>query len=137
MNLKNREIVGIINMLNAFGDKILPQKISYAITKNISILTKEYAIYEKEMKKLLDRYDSDIVKDENGNIVYGPNGLPKTSTDTSGLNEDMNDLLDISVDVDVYSINEDVFNYDDRDGRFDSMSPTQILILQSILCEHK
>lgn len=137
MKLTNKEIVGMLNTLTSFGNKKLPQKISFAITKNISVLTKEYGIYEQEMKKLFERYDSKMVKDESGNIVYDSTGFPKFGAGDGGFKEEMNDLLDISVDVNIYHIDEDVFDYEDKDNRFDAMSPTDILVLQSILCEHE
>lgn len=137
MEIKNREIIGLLNTLTSFGDKKLPQRISFAIMKNISALTKEYTIYEKAIKKLFEQYDSQMLKDEKGNIIYDSDGLPKLHVKDNGFRDDVNDLLDIPVDVELYTIDENVFDYEDKDGRYDPMSPTQILVLQSILCEHK
>lgn len=137
MKLTNREIIGLLNTLTSFGDKKLPQRISFAITKNISILTKEYSVYEQAMKKLMKRYDSDIVKDDEGIPVCDSDGIPKLKANEKEFRDEINDLLGISVDVEIYHIDENVFDYDDVNARFDPMSPTQILVLQSILCEYE
>ena len=53
MKIKNLELIVIINILSSFNDKKLPQKISYAITRNYMILEKEYQYYDKEEQQLL------------------------------------------------------------------------------------
>ena len=57
MKIKNLELIVIINILSSFNDKKLPQKISYAITRNYMILEKEYQYYDKEIKKIFSQYE--------------------------------------------------------------------------------
>lgn len=135
MKLKNIDIVNIINVLEQYSEKKLPQKISYAITKNILILKEDYVCYEKELNKIFSIYDNDLQKDANGNYVCAQNGIP-LAKDGCGdlLNRDINDLLNIIVDVDLYKINSELFDYADFDGRYDVLSPKDIIILQEIIC---
>lgn len=133
---KNIDLIGILNTLNKFQNSKLPQKISYAITKNSIIFSKEYECYEKELTKLKEQYDEYIVKDNNGKTEVNSSGVPKFN------NADMekefilklNELLSIDIEVDVYTINENCFDYDDINNRYDILSPSDIMYLQRILC---
>ena len=135
MKLNNFTIINLLNVLNNYSNSKLPQKISFAITKNLMILNKEYQTYEEHLKKVIANYNEYIEADENGNITLGVNGLPKINDATQEyhFNEDINELLLIELDVDLYQIDEEVFNYDDSD-KYSSLTPTEIMQLQSILC---
>lgn len=134
MKITNYTMVNVLNALNNFGDKKLPQKISYAITKNIMIFRKEYECYEREFKKLLAKYDKDIEKDVDGNIVQNKDGIPVVNGEASkDFYNELNELLRIELDVNIYQIPSDVFDYEDSE-RYDAMSASEIIQLQSIMC---
>ena len=45
MKTNNFIIINLLNVLNGYGNKRLPQKISYAITRNLMVIEKEYKKY--------------------------------------------------------------------------------------------
>ena len=132
----NRDIIAILNTLNQYQNSKLPQKISYAITKNTMVYSKEYECYEKELTKLKETYDEYIVKNDKGEIEIGNFGIPKfkdTSVEKEFITK-LNELLSIEVEVNAYHINEECFNYDDTNNKYDSLSPSEMLYLQRVLC---
>lgn len=134
----NFMIVNIVNFLNGIADKKLPQKISYAITRNIMIFSKEYEIYSNSLIKIYESYKGFAVEDENGNIMRNDMDIPVLSDEEKQkqMNIEISELLNIEIDVDVYTISNDLFDYDDTDGRYDSLSATEIMNLQGILCDN-
>ena len=138
MNVKNIDMIGIMNKLDTYGMKKLPQKISYAITKNIMIISNEYACYEATLNKIFDKYKDDMIKDDDGNVKYYKNGLPivnKKSCDE--YDNDLLELFEVEVNIDLYHIPKSTFDYSDESGKYDAMSAQDIMILQSILCNDK
>ena len=77
--MTNYEMVQILNNLKLFENKKLPQKISYAIVKNIMALTKEYDVYIKQLEKLINeaKQEDKLELTEDGNIIETENHLPK------------------------------------------------------------
>lgn len=132
--MSNYTMVNVLNTLNSFGNKKLPQKISYAITRNIMIFRKEYEFYEREFKKLLVKYDKDIEKDVDGNMVHNKDGVPVVNGEASkDFYNELNELLMIELDISIYQISPEVFDYEDSE-RYDAMSASEIIQLQSIIC---
>ena len=43
--------------------------------------------------------------------------------------------LNIEFDIDLFTISEECFNYDDTIGKYDVLSPSEIMFLQSFLCK--
>ena len=135
MKMSNYTMVNVLNTLNSFGNKKLPQKISYAITRNIMIFRKEYEFYEREFGKLLVKYDKDIEKDVDGNIVHNKDGVPVVNGEASkDFYNELNELLMIELDISIYQISPEVFDYEDSE-RYDAMSASEIIQLQSIICD--
>ena len=132
----NRDVIGILNTLNQYQNSKLPQRISYAITKNTMIFSKEYEYYEKELTKLKDEYKEYMVKDAKGELEVNTIGMPKfndTSMEREFVNK-VNELLSIEVKVDIYHIDEKCFDYDDVNNKYDALSPNEMIYLQRILC---
>ena len=135
MKLTNIEIVNIINILEQYSEKKLPQKISYAITKNILILKEDYLCYEKELNKIFDIYDADLQKDEEGKLIRSENGIPLLKKESNNsFVKDVTELLNITVDINLYKINSELFDYIDSENRYDPLSPKDIIVLQDVLC---
>lgn len=130
MKVNNFTLVNMMNNLKRFGEKKLPQKISYAIMKNIYIINKDIEIYEKSLQKIIDSYKDYFVKDE---ILE--NGLPKVDDEhMEDYITEINELLAFEVDIDLYYIDEDVFDYEDSD-RYDSISAADLIQLRMIICK--
>lgn len=144
MKLTNFNIINMINILTNFAEKKLPQKISYAITRNLMIvrndLKNEYDCYFQSLNKLLSEYDKYIIRNENGEIIYNDIGIPIVASDVENdFNEEISELLNIEIktNVELYHIPENVFDYEDEKNRYDSLSASDIINLQSILCNHE
>jgi len=136
MKVKNLDLVAIVNVFDKYADKRLPQKISYAITKNIMSLENDYKCYQDSLNKLLKPYEEHFTYDESNNIIqqYGIPILDDTKLQKELISE-INDLLDIEVDITLFTIDEKVFDYDDTEKKYDTLSPKDILELQSVLCK--
>ncbi len=135
MKMTNLMSVNFMNTLETFQSKKLPQKISYAITRNLMNISKEYQVYAVQLKKVFDAYADYMVRDEHGNIRYSPNGIPIVDEAvTEEFYEQLTDLLNIEFDMDMYLISLDLFDYEDKDSRYDVLSADDIMKLQMILC---
>ena len=135
MKMTNLVMVNLINTLQAYSVKKLPQKISFAITRNLMKFSKEYEVYNTQLKKIFEAYSDHIIKDEDSNNKTNANGIPIVDDSVKAeFNEQIKDLLDIEIEIDLYLIDPEVFNYDDK-GIYDAMSAQDIIVLQSVLCD--
>ena len=135
MIINNYSLVNRINILNKYGAKRLPQRISYAITKDLIVMEKEYDVYVKALNNLFNRYNESLIRDDNGEVIVDESGIPTVSDDSADeFRKELSDLLNIEIDIDIYTIDESCFDYDDNDGKYDALSSNDIRILQSIIC---
>ena len=134
MKYKNIEIINAVHFLNALSDKKLPQKINYAIVRNIRNLQNEYDVYIKSLNNLIENYKDHIVKDENGKVQLLEIGVPSVDDEVKDeyINE-LNELLNIEVDVPIYKIPENVFNYEGI--QYDALSPKESMLLIDLFGE--
>ena len=136
MRMRNIELIIISNNLEKYKDKKLPQKISYAITKNNMLIMQEQKIYLEEFNKIIKEYDEYIIKDTDGQMKLNTNGIPMVKSEVEKeYMQKVNDLLNIEFDIDLFTISEECFNYDDTIGKYDVLSPSEIMFLQSFLCK--
>ena len=135
MKMTNFTLVNMVNALQNYSDKKLPQKISFAITRNLIKISKEYDVYDTQLKKLFESYSDHMVKDDEGNIQTYDSGIPIVDDSIKAeFDEQIAELLNIEIEVDMYYIDPEVFDYDDK-GIYDAMSAQDIMVLQSILCK--
>ena len=135
MKMTNFTLVNMMNVLQSYSDKKLPQKISFAITRNLMKISKEYGVYDAQLKKLFESYSDHMVKDDDGNMQTYDSGIPIVDDSIKAeFDEQISELLNIEIEVDMYYIDPDVFDYDDK-GIYDAMSAQDIMVLQSILCK--
>lgn len=136
MKITNFVLVNMTSTLQGYSDKKLPQKIGYAITRNLMTVSKEYQAYDTQLKKIFEAYSEHIVKDKDGNVQTNPNGIPVVDAPVRGeFNEQITELLNIEIEVELYHIDQNVFDYDDDKGIYDAMTAQDIMLLLSILCE--
>lgn len=137
MKTNNITLINMYSTLDGCGVYKLPQKIAYAIMKNIKILQADVESYEASFRKLEEKYKDYIQKDKNGEIKRGANGSPifKSNKDAEDFFQEYSELADIEIEVDLYQIDEELFNYDDIDGKYDALTPKDAFVLQSILCK--
>lgn len=138
MKINNMKLIQSINILQEYMTKRLPQKISYAIMRNFSTLSEEYKFYQKQYQKILEEYKEKIELDDNGDMKFDSNGVPVVSDDKSRneIYNALSELLRIDIDVNLYLINDEDFNYEDSD-RYDVLTPAEIYNLKILLCENK
>lgn len=133
MTITNFDLIQIYNILESCGNKKFPQKINFAITKNFTELKPNVDIYQQALQKLFQTYDADIVKKEDGTPDIDDQGIPKLKEHQEDFNKELIDLLNAQIDLNLYQIDEDAFNYEDND-RYDVLTAQEILNLQKILC---
>ena len=116
MKLKNRDIVSFINGCAALKEKKLPIKIGYAINRNIIALTEAAEAYNMAREKIIKEYAE---KDSKGELVIRDDCY--VFKDKQAFNKDLEELLDIDTEVNLYAISEkDIEKCDD--SRYDALT---------------
>ena len=134
--ITNAILISFIRILDGVSKKKIPQKISYAITKNIINLSKEYECYETELNKIFNEYSNNFVLDDNGNKTLDENGIPIVNDNIKNdYYTSLNNLLNLDIEVSIYTIDDKYFDYDDSDNRYDILSPIEMIQLQNIICD--
>ena len=137
MKINNFDLIQIYNILDKNSNKKLPQKITFAITKNIIQLSSDFEIYQKSLQKIFSSFDDYLIKDENGQPKMNKNGIPLIDPFyQKDFDKEIMELLNTKINVNFYQIEEDSFNYEDND-RYDVLSAQDILNLQRILCKQE
>ena len=136
MKMKNQKVINTINLLDSFSEKKLPQKISYAIIKNILLLKNEYSIINTGLEKIFNQYKDYFIVDDNNELIRNRNGIPALSDENKKeeMYTQLSELLNIEIEIPIYTISLDYFNYDDN-NIYDVLTPQDIMTLSSILCD--
>lgn len=136
MKYKNIEIVNIVNFLNSISEKKLPQKISYAIMRNTSNFQKECNYYEQALKKILESYKDFFVKKSGDELVMTSIGVPLVDDKhMEEYTEEIQELLDIEVEIQIYKIDSKDFDYEDPNGKYDVLTVKELLQLTNLFCK--
>ena len=136
MKYKNIEVVSIVNFLNSISEKKLPQKISYAIMRNTSNFQKECNYYEQALKKILEGYKDFFVKKSDNELVMTSIGVPLVDNKhMEEYTEEIQELLDIEVEIQIYKIDSKDFDYEDPNGKYDVLTVKELLQLTNLFCK--
>ena len=127
MKMTNQEIINFASA--AFGNKKVPIKIAYAISKNAETVGAAFKAYEETRKKRLEEYAE---KDEEGNPII-ENGQYVVE-DLAAWSEEIRELLEIETEVQVHKVSIDEFMKCD-DSRFDVFSVSEMAILNFMIEE--
>lgn len=134
MKLKNIDIINYMNFLTSMSEKKLPQKITYAIVRNLKIIKEEYDLYFESLNKMIKSYADNILKDKDGNVQMYQSGLPKVDkTVEEEYLKEANDLLSIEVEIDMFKIPEVTFNYENE--KYDVLSVKELMGLIDLMGE--
>ena len=137
MKIKNIDLVNLTNLFGSCSNKRLPQKLAYAIMKNMRILDKDLSIYREMLQKIFEAYKPYSEKDDKGEVKVNEQGIPIVDKDhEKEFYDEINSLLLLEIEVQFYTISEEVFDYDEGD-RYDSLSVQDMINLQEVLCETK
>ena len=104
MGIANRRLVENIGIMHQVAQKQLPVKVSYALSYNIDKAESALKIYEKERRKLLEKY---CEKNKDGSIAVGSDGRSAKFKDEKAresFKKDVESLLDIEADVNIRKI---------------------------------
>ena len=133
MKYRNIEVVQIVRFLDKISERKLPQKINYAIMKNLDSFQKENQFYEKSLNKIIESYKDFLVKDSEGNFVISDIGVPMVDKDhIEDYKNEISELINLEVDVKIYQVPESIFDYEDSNGKYDTLSGSEILKLVKI-----
>lgn len=136
MKYKNIEVVSIVNFLNSISEKKLPQKISYAIMRNTSNFQKECNYYEQALKKILEGYKDFFVKKSDNELVMTSIGVPLVDNKhMKEYTEEIQEILDIEVEIQIYKIDSKDFDYEDPNGKYDVLTVKELLQLTNLFCK--
>ncbi|WP_291649946.1 hypothetical protein [Clostridium sp.] len=108
MKISNEKLVNSIGILSKLTQMELPIKLSYALSKNITKIDRELAVYNKERQKLIEKYGE---KDEEGKLKTKEDGTINI-TDIDNFNSDLKEILEIETEVDIHVIDLDKVNAD-------------------------
>ena len=122
------EVMELWNALGKVKDKKMPVKISFAISRNISLLSPEVRDIQRHRTDIIQKY---IERDPDGNPVVDTDGGAKI-TDPEGLETELNTLLSEESDVKIRMISEEAF-LDCDNERYDAFTPGEISALSAMI----
>lgn len=135
MKITNYNLLEMNAALAKFEDKKLPQKITFAIMKNLAIFAKEQKFYQDALNKILSKYSEYYEKDEDGNVQTEGNGLPVIQEEhVAAFYEEINELLVVENEINLHFIDKDAFEYDDPSNRYDILTAKETFMLMSLIC---
>ena len=133
MKYRNIDVVQIVTFLDKISERKLPQKINYAIMRNLDSFQKENQFYEKSLNKIIESYKDFLLKDPDGNLVISKIGIPTVDENhIEDYNNEISELISLEVDVKIYQVPESIFDYEDSNGKYDTLSGSEILKLVKI-----
>lgn len=136
MKYRNIDVVQIVTFLDKISERKLPQKINYAIMRNLDSFQKENQFYEKSLNKIIESYKDFLVKDSDGNLVISKLGIPTVDgSHIEDYNNEISELISLEVEVKIYQVPESIFDYEDSNGKYDTLSGSEILKLVKIFGE--
>lgn len=132
MKITNRQAVDMINTLAEMSDKILPRKLSFAISKNMERLKINiYKPYDVERIKIIKAY---AVMDEDGHQKTDSHGLP-AYTDRSAYEEELNALLEIENEFGMHTISEELLDQCEKEEKYSDLTVKEYAALMKMLEE--
>lgn len=136
MKYRNIDVVQIVTFLDKISERKLPQKINYAIMRNLDSFQKENQFYEKSLNKIIESYKDFLLKDSDGNLVISKIGIPTVDENhIEDYHNEISELISLEVDVKIYQVPESIFDYEDANGKYDTLSGSEILKLVKIFGE--
>lgn len=134
MGFTNYDLIQSVNTLNKYVEYKLPQRISYAITKNLLRLREDEQCYSKMLEKIVTDYKDYFIKDKDGATEMASIGVPKVTDDVSDrYYKEIEDLLSMEIDVSLYKIDLDTFDYEE--DKYDLLTANDMMELSRVLCE--
>lgn len=130
MKLKLNEVKEKLEELIKVSEKKLPVRISYAIAKNIKILTKEYKTLEEERLKLCREYAE---KDTKGQPIIVENTFKISTENEQKLEEEYVSLVSIDVELEICMIEMKEFEKCDQGDRYDHLTAADFVSIEFMI----
>lgn len=131
MKIKLSDLENIIVGLGNLGEKRLPVKLSYAVTKNRKVLTAEYETLMEQRKSILE---ADCLKDESGKPVFDDNNAYQY--ETAEVKQDVlaavGELLGTETDVEIMTVALPAVERCDEPG-FDTLTGADMTVLEFMI----
>lgn len=124
------DIQGMWNALKAVQGKKLPVKISFAIARNITIMSPIVRDIDEQQRKIIERY---FVLGDDGKPVIAEDGGVKI-TNPESLEEEIEELMAEDVRIEFRKVSEELFEKCDE-GKYDALTPSEIANLNPMIEE--
>lgn len=131
MKLTLKELTDKYKEFSSIAVKRLPAKLSYAISKNMTMLEKEVKLIDDNRIKLAQTYAE---KNEDGTPKIVENSF--VISDIESFNRELMEYYKAETDVEVCKVNPSELDKLD-DPRYDALSPAEIKSLQFMFEENK
>lgn len=102
VKISNFNMLNGIDTLAILATTRLPIKLSYAVKKNIEIISRELKTYDEEREALINKYGE---KDAEGKVKIENNNF--IIKDVENFNKDIQELQSIEIEVDIFDISLD------------------------------
>ena len=104
--------------------------------RNTSNFQKECNYYEQALKKILEGYKDFFVKKSDNELVMTSIGVPLVDNKhMKEYTEEIQELLDIEVEIQIYKIDSKDFDYEDPNGKYDVLTVKELLQLTNLFCK--
>lgn len=133
--MKLGELQGRLEGLYKVATKTLPVKVSYAVSKNIKILSEEFEILDKQRIKICENYAD---KDENGKAIQkeiekGKNIFVFSGDNEKKVHKEYSELLSDEFEADIRKVNASEFEKCEMSDRYDILTPVEFSALDFMI----
>lgn len=135
ITIKNWAITKIYEDLLPFllGNKKYPQKLNWMMYKSGQKFEEVAIRYNIDYRHLLQKY---ALKDVNNNLITDSAGnaiIPDCLNDV--FTREWTALLNLYIKLQMEEVDEEIFNYDDSKGQYETLKPHELRVLKEILCD--
>lgn len=135
ITIKNWAITKIYEDLLPYllGNKKYPQKLNWTMYKAGQKFEEAAIRYNTEYRHMLHQY---AVKDINNNLIADSAGnaiIPDCLNDI--FIREWTALLNMDIKLQMEEVDEEIFNYDDSNGHYETLKPHELRVLKEILCD--
>lgn len=128
--LTNRQVIEVINAFTSLGDKVLPMKISFAVSKNMDKLqTTIYRPYAKAVDQLKRNH---VILDDYGNPKTNERGI-ELLKNIPEYEEKINELLDIENEFEAHTITQAMLEQCDTEEKYDIPTVKELSTLMKFI----
>lgn len=130
MKIKLYKLESCIKNLNTLTKRILPAKLSYAISRNTKLLIEEYQIMNEERQKILEKH---CLRDENGKPVLKDNAYTYADDELKNAAiREQTELLETEIEVDIMMVPVSILEKCEE-GRFDVLTVEEVSMLDFMI----